>query len=67
MALEDRRDHLRLLALVARGQGMQGASLDQYEPPSQAMARDLWEPAPGPVTAATRELEVTQFLAQTGG
>lgn len=61
MELEDRRDLLRLTALVARGLGLEG--LDEYVPPSEQMAADLAErpEPPGPVS---REREVLDFLSK---
>jgi hypothetical protein len=58
-ALEDRRDMLRLLAVV--GVGMGAKDLKTYEPPSvqleQALAGD----------EVSRETEVTQFVMRAEG
>lgn len=71
MELEDRKDNLRLLALIAQGNGFQFD--DEYEPPSTILARDLNEP---PATqgagmmkverGALREIQVREFLAKVG-
>ena len=63
MALEDRREQLRLLALLARAQGAQ--DMEDYQPPSEQMAD--WLAGDDDDDPAGRGLEVTRFIAETGG
>lgn len=64
MELEDRREQLRLLALVASNGESQGV----YEPPSVQIAADLADPGRSEgETPGDRRAEVLAFLAQTGG
>lgn len=65
MELEDRRDNLRLLALVARGLG---AELEDYTPPSVALAEDLADTGkPDDGDKSNRALEVARFMSAAGG
>lgn len=65
MELEDRRDNLRLLALVARGLGC--TDLESYQPPSEQMTEDLHYPTEEKLAETDRRLEILKFIAQTGG
>lgn len=73
MELEDRRDNLRLLALVARGLGCE--DLDDYVPPSVRIHNDLIEAGRQSEAAKRRAAdpgeerrqEVLRFIAETGG
>lgn len=64
--LADRHDMLRLLALVARGTGVKGGGLEEYQPPS-AELREMWTTRPEPPDPDVRRMSVQQFLAETGG
>lgn len=69
MELEDRRDNLRLLALVARGLGFDDG-LKDYVPPSERLAERLAEagkPKAKDDGKVSRALEVTRFVAAAGG
>lgn len=66
--LEDRRDQLRLLALIARGNGFDNQDLQDYVPASEKLAAGLAElTLSSSDVKRSRELEVAQFLAQAGG
>jgi hypothetical protein len=66
MELEDRRDNLRLLALVGQALGIK--ELEEYRPPSEEIAEDL---ANAGVDESDddddRSMEVLKFIAETGG
>lgn len=71
MELEDRRDNLRLLALMARGNG--ATDLDEYEPPSQKMPAALAErpeqddkDSTQVLRGVAREVEVRSFMMKVG-
>lgn len=68
MELEDRRDSLRLMALIARGCGFDHEDLKEYTPPSVQLAEHLEKAGePEADTAEGRQLEVLRFIAETGG
>jgi len=68
MELLDRRENLRLMARLLRGFG--DTDLEEYEPPSVALARDLREPPEDedePVARGDlREIQVRDFLSKVG-
>jgi hypothetical protein len=66
MELEDRRDNLRLLALIARGNGFD-EDLKDYTPPSVQIEEDLAESGKEAVRGEDRNAEVLRFIANTGG
>jgi hypothetical protein len=57
---EDRRDMLRLLAMIATASGIKG--VEDYQPPSEALAGWLAEPVKGPPTEEDRELRRLQVM-----